>query len=80
MSKKQSNPPPPMSPDKRPAFPPGPPRRPGKETLGIITEVMRLCQRGEYDQAIQLTNKIPNRRIALEAHLLCLEHEEANRQ
>ena len=45
--------------------------------LNLIPEIQRLCDRGEYDAAIELTNEIDNNEIAVKAHLLCMEHEQS---
>ena len=45
----------------------------------IIPEIMKLCRAGKYDEAIQLTNKIERKDIAVKAHLLCMEHEQRSR-
>lgn len=45
------------------------------EQTKLIPEIKRLCEAHQYDDAIKLTNKLENRRISIEAHLLCIEHE-----
>jgi hypothetical protein len=41
----------------------------------LITEIKRLCNEHKHDDAIKLTNEIEDKSIAVEAHLLCIEHE-----
>lgn len=56
-------------------------RDPGKATaLKLIQRIKNLCDEFKYDEAIALTNEIPNKLIATKAHLLCMEHEEAMRK
>jgi hypothetical protein len=43
----------------------------------IIGQVKGLCVARKYDEAIAMTNTISNQRAAVEAHLLCIEHEQA---
>jgi len=43
--------------------------------IEIINEIKSLCISAEYDKAIELTNKLKDRKISLTAHLLCIEHE-----
>lgn len=50
------------------------------EQLEIIPKVKQLCIEGKYDEAIALTDYIEDKTIAIKAHLLCIEHEEANRR
>lgn len=45
--------------------------------VDLIPKIKDLCIEGKYDEAIALTNLIENKRIAIEAHLLCIEHEQA---
>lgn len=41
----------------------------------LIPKIQSLCKARQYDTAIKLTNEIPNKDIAVEAHLLCIEQE-----
>lgn len=41
----------------------------------LIPTIKALCIAGQYDDAISLTSKIPDKVIAIKAHLLCAEHE-----
>ena len=43
----------------------------------IIAEVQQLCRQGRYSAAIKRTNDIRNKNVAVKAHLLCIEHEQA---
>jgi len=47
------------------------------DQLKIIPEIKRLCALREYDKAIELSNELMSvsKRIAVEAHLLIMEHE-----
>ena len=43
----------------------------------IVAEVHQLCKQHRYNAAIKRTNDIRNRNVAIKAHLLCIEHEQA---
>lgn len=45
----------------------------------IIEDIYTLCKQHKYDEAIAMTNKISDKIAALEAHLLCIEHEQRQR-
>lgn len=45
--------------------------------IDLIPEIKRLCRAGHYCSAIRLTSEIEDKGIAVKAHLLCIEHEEA---
>lgn len=43
----------------------------------LLDDIQRCCKNGTYDAAIGYTNLMHNKIIALKAHLLILEHEQA---
>lgn len=45
--------------------------------MTIIQQIKQLCIAGKYDEAIKMTNMIPDREFSIRAHLLCIEHEQA---
>lgn len=45
----------------------------------ILKQVQTLAFSGEYDKAIELTNLISNKQVAIKAHLLVIELEKSSK-
>lgn len=48
--------------------------------INILNRIRELCEARRYDEAISMTNQLSIKTIAIKAHLLCMEHEEATRR